>query len=124
MRTFIAIKIKLNPRLLETIVAIKKELEHENLKWVDAHVLHLTLKFLGETSESQVKQISDALTAYTNNAHHFSIKLEGLGYFKSNRNPRVLFFNIPTHDYLNQLVAGIENIVFTFGFEKESRPFV
>lgn len=123
MRTFFAIKVKPQAELLEIIEILKKELKHEPVKWVDEQGLHLTIKFLGERSEEQILEITNRIKTYLFASHTFTLTLEGLGIFKSNRFPRVLFVNINSNAYLNQLVSDIEDELAAIGIEKENRPF-
>ena len=53
----------------------------------------------------------------------FRLCLMGIGFFKSNRIPRVLFANISHDNSLKQLASAIENHLYEVGFEKEGRPF-
>src|SRR5690554_2507899 len=109
MRTFFAIKVKPQAELLEIIKILKKVLKLEPVKWVDEQGLHLTIKFLGERPEDQIQEITNRIKVYLFDAHVFTLVLEGLGIFKSNRFPRVFFVNINSNAYLNQLVSDIED---------------
>lgn len=123
MRTFIAIKINPQGLLPEIFQSLKKELANESIRWVDEHDLHLTVKFIGETTEEQVLQIINNIARYTSKAQPFSLTFEGLGMFMSNKMPRVLFINISTKENLKKLAADIDNELLTYGIEKEMRPF-
>lgn len=123
MRTFIAIKVEPEALLLQTIKELRQELKHESIKWVDQSKLHLTLKFLGETSDAQVRQIKNILEQMATKYPPVSFRPEGLGYFKSRGMPRVLFIDIKEDDSLKQLAAAVDVLLSPLGFEKESRPF-
>ena len=49
-RLFIAIDIPGNKEVLQTFNDFKASLPLNKIKWVDANLFHLTLKFLGDTS--------------------------------------------------------------------------
>ena len=59
------------------------------MKWVNPNNLHITLKFLGETSAKQVEKIKETTGDIVENFKTFQIVLKGLGYFKTkvNRGP-------------------------------------
>jgi RNA 2',3'-cyclic 3'-phosphodiesterase len=123
MRTFIAIKVKPENALLQTITELKNELTGEPLRWVDEENLHLTLKFVGETTEEQAAQISNVLSGFALSQPLVSFILSGLGYFKNRKMPRVLFIGIQGGEALQQMAISIENILIPLGIEKDERPF-
>jgi RNA 2',3'-cyclic 3'-phosphodiesterase len=123
MRTFIGIKIKAEPALAKIVADLKDQLNDEPMNWVEFHNLHLTIKFLGETTGQQVHEIKKLLSEITLNYQFFSIRLEGLGFFKSNGMPRVLFSGIYEEGTMAHLANEAENLLATLGFEKEKRPF-
>jgi len=61
IRTFIAIKITPEKRLTELFTNLKNALKSEEIRWVDTNNLHLTLRFLGETSPEQVLETINVL---------------------------------------------------------------
>ncbi len=123
MRTFIAIKIEPEALLLQKMADLKKELAQEPIKWVDKQNLHLTLKFLGETSEEQVTQIKNMLEELASLQPPVSFIVSGMGYFKSRGMPRVLFADIHNGEALQQLAEGIETLLTPLGYNNETRPF-
>ncbi len=123
MRTFIAIKINPEKQLLKVYYELKKSLGNELISWVSPDNLHLTLRFLGETSVQQVEEISRLLDNICTKYHPFQFKLKEAGFFKSKNQPRVLFFVIEKCLMLNQLAAEIEEKAVTLGFSSEERLF-
>jgi len=123
MRTFIAIKIKPEKQLLEVYSALRKSLENEAISWVNPDNLHLTLRFLGETSFQQVEEIIRLLDNVCNEYHPFQFNLKEAGFFKSKNQPRILFFAVENGLMLNQLADEIEERVVALGFSKEERSF-
>jgi RNA 2',3'-cyclic 3'-phosphodiesterase len=61
IRTFIAIKTEPQTELVKLITLFQKELKDEDIKWVYPENMHITVKFLGDTSIEQVSQITDIL---------------------------------------------------------------
>ncbi len=123
MRTFISIKWNPEPSFFPLLTEISKELANESIKWVDERKIHLTLKFLGETSNSEAEEVKKILTDVAPRSLPVNFQPTGLGYFKSRGMPRVLFLNIH-HDVSLQLMAAeLDEKLYTIGFEKETRPF-
>lgn len=123
LRTFIAVDIEPAPVLIQTMNDLKNKLSSEPVKWVSPNILHLTLKFLGDTKPSQVDEIGEELNQVSKMFSSFSFQLEGLGFFKNRGMPRVLFVNIKEGEVLQHLAAEIENRLAKLGFQPETRPF-
>ena len=91
LRTFIAVKINPDEALLKLRQEILDKLYGESVKWVGTKNMHLTLKFLGNTATHQIEEVNNALQEIAYLYSPFAFKLKGLGFFKSNGMPRVLF---------------------------------
>ncbi len=122
-RLFIAVKIEISKELKNFIVALKKELSNEKIKWVDFKNFHITLKFLGDTPENLIPQIEKALKNLSKNFHKFEMQLQGVGVFKDIANPRVLWIGLESNETLKELYQQIEENLETLGFKKENRNF-
>lgn len=62
-----------------------------DLKWVEPENLHLTVQFLGNVSEEQVPDVTEALNRAAAGIAPFSLKLSGVGVFPSRERPRVFW---------------------------------
>ena len=60
-RTFIAIEIPATVKLKELLELLRVDLRDDEIRWVDPEILHITLSFIGDTSEQQVNYISEQL---------------------------------------------------------------
>ena len=123
MRTFIAIKIIPEKKLLDIFSTLRKSLEGEAISWVDTKNLHLTLRFLGETSDDYVLKIKRLLDNISLNYHRFQFNLKGVGFFKGKNQPRVLFLSVENDLLLKQLIAEIEEMVVSTGISREEKSF-
>ncbi len=123
IRTFIAIKIKPEEELKVFFKKTKKAFSEEIIKWVDENNLHLTLRFLGETSNEQVQKIIHSFGKIAELTENFQLKLKGAGYFKSNGVPRVIFINLEEISSLKLLAEKIESEVQLAGFDADQREF-
>ena len=123
MRTFIAVKVEPETLLLQTLMEMQKAIAGESVKWVEDNNLHLTLKFLGDTSPDQVEKVSEILDSVSRKFKKFSCRLQGFGYFKSKGMPRVLFVKIVDAKILEQLANELNNRLAGIGFEPDPRGF-
>jgi len=83
--------------------------------------LHLTLKFLGETSPASFEMIKDLLDQTT--VEPFTTTLKGVGCFPSIKRPRVLWVGMESCPPLSQLKEKIDHALQSLGIEEEGRPF-
>ncbi len=123
IRTFIAIKIQANKKVLELLQHFKNKFPNDRINWVDTENFHLTLRFLGNTTREQLYELVDRLEEVCSGKKKFNLSLKGTGYFKSKSQPRVLFIKIEAVDELQLLVQEIEKVVVNCGFEAEQKSF-
>ncbi|HRD01144.1 MAG TPA: RNA 2',3'-cyclic phosphodiesterase [Candidatus Saccharicenans sp.] len=124
MRTFIAIDLSLEIKdKLVTLVNHLKPLG-KNIKWVARENYHLTLKFLGEISESEMEDIKKTLDEVAGRHNSFNLKLKGTGSFPPGSNRiRIVWVGITNGERLLSLQKEIEIELEKRGFPKENRPF-
>ena len=123
IRTFIAIKITPEKKFLNLYSELKKSLNGETIKWVEENKFHLTLRFLGNTTQNQVKEIQHTLEKIVSKFQPFQIKLKGVGYFESKKQPRILFAKIDDSRTLQLLATEIKKQIIPFGFKKGTKEF-
>lgn len=123
MRTFVAIKIAPDKKLLNVFSTLRKSLAGEAIGWVSENNLHLTLRFIGETSHNQVTEIIQQLESIGEHFQPFQFELKGIGFFKSRNHPRILFINGENAGSLIQLAANIEEKIVSLGFSPEEKAF-
>lgn len=94
MRLFVAIEI--SKEVAERITEIEKRLFKGgfDLKFVEPENLHLTLKFLGEVSDEDLKYVESVISYVANEFQAFNVSFQGLGYFGSERNVKVLWIGV------------------------------
>ncbi len=124
LRTFIAVDIS---------PAIQKAIQHnvdnlrkaigDSVRWVPAHNIHVTLKFLGDVSSANVEPLTQMLRAEADSCPAFEITVGGLGSFPNSKRARVLFIGIQAPAELESLQRGIESAVVRLGYESDARPF-
>jgi 2'-5' RNA ligase len=90
-------------------------------RWVDPGNFHLTLRFIGEISESVAADIDDALARIR--AHRFSLQLAGTGVFGGADKPRSLWVGVERSPDLVALHDKIERALICVGLVPELRKF-
>lgn len=123
IRTFIAVKIYPEQRLIDQLRDFKRLFKDERINWVPEDNFHLTLRFLGDTTLEQLAVIHSSLEQLSNQLSAFDFQISGTGTFGSKGNPRVLFVNIQFPEDMRILVKKIEEAVVSAGFCEELKPF-
>ena len=130
MRTFVAIELPQSIR--QRLVARQRWLEQQLIensaggvvRWTASDNLHLTLRFLGETSVAQQAALAAAFTIFGHAGRILELSLHQLGCFPTFRHPSIVWIELRgTLEALQQLQAAIENIAQVSGFLPEERPF-
>ena len=122
-RTFIAIKIEPENALSDLFKCLKSSLKNEKIKWVEENSLHLTLRFLGETSQNQSQQVDLVLKKLASENKSFCFDLCGTGFFGSKNQPKVLFVSVLNKEILSQFADNLAKSISGFGFHTGEKPF-
>ena len=130
LRTFIAVEI---PAATRFYVSRRQEhmrayLERQSLawcfRWTDADSLHLTLRFLGETTIAQRTQLARDLPSAARAWQPVDLYVGGIGCFPSFRRPNVVWIGIEGMvAELHTIQAEVERLVQATGFAAETRSF-
>jgi 2'-5' RNA ligase len=123
-RTFFAVDIRPDDRLIPALQDIRNHLSGEYIKWVPADIMHLTLKFLGDTPEDTIRQIINAVDTPFRKIPVMTLHLSAVGLFKNLRNPRVIWIGIKSCPPLAQAVQILGNTLISFGYPADPVEFV
>lgn len=124
-RTFIGIPLKVEKAFLHERSSLIRAMEGERISWVVPGNFHLTLRFLGEQSLEVVGNIRAAMQGNLALPPFRTLRFSDLGYFSSQRAPRVLWVGVEEKAYLEELRERVEELLRGFGFgleEQEYRP--
>ncbi len=113
IRLFLAVDIPDHVRAtLQEIQGRINLMGHFQIRWVRPDQMHLTLLFLGDTSVELLPSLRSALEDVAENVSPFELTVDGLGYFGSRRNPRVLWAGLGgALDSLQALYKGLADCV-------------
>jgi 2'-5' RNA ligase len=122
VRLFVALEIPSAVRenlaaFLDSLRGIAKE-----PRWVRPRNLHVTLKFLGEVEETKVEAIRSALKEMRCE-QAVTLNFRGLGFFPTEKHPRVFWAGIEASANLKMLASDIEGAIERLGIPREQREF-
>jgi 2'-5' RNA ligase len=126
MRTFIAIEIPgpLRQNLDRSMEVLRSELKDGLIRWVRTKSMHLTLKFLGEIEQVQVRTVQQVLDEVAVKFSSFTLEISGFGCFPNFSRPRVFWAGFePASSELLRLEAEVASRMEGIGFERERREF-
>ena len=121
LRTFIAVKIA-PTHALRNVHSQLAELA-EQFRPASLANLHVTLKFLGDTAESQISDISTVVERVAHLQPRFTVQLVGLGVFPHIRRPSVVWVGMTPAEPLCRLAAELDCGLTALGFSAEGREF-
>ena len=123
-RLFIA--IPLSKELRSSLAETAQELAplSPDTSWVGTERIHITMRFLGEVSETAIPKIEGAMDSAVREHPPFPFEVCGLGAFPSPRRPRVLWAGIKTgKEEMTALHRSLSTELEGVGFPQEERPF-
>jgi RNA 2',3'-cyclic 3'-phosphodiesterase len=121
LRTFFAVKIDPTPglrRLHARLSALG-----DRFRPVALDNLHVTLKFLGDISESQVPEICSVSKRVVDGRAAIHVRLSGLGAFPGARRPSVVWVGLAGAETLHEIAADLDRALSPLGFVPEARSF-
>ncbi|MCI0714591.1 MAG: RNA 2',3'-cyclic phosphodiesterase [Chloroflexi bacterium] len=126
LRLFIA--LELNPAVqsaLETPLQTLQSIPGSKaVRWTPLKNIHLTLKFLGDTPDTQVDEIQAAIESAGEDISALDLTIQGVGVFPNPKRPRVVWLGLEDHSkQLKRLQRNIEQRMEPLGFAPEQRSF-
>ncbi|HAF14077.1 MAG TPA: RNA 2',3'-cyclic phosphodiesterase [Blastocatellia bacterium] len=125
-RVFCAVEIpeSVRQRVLQHVASLRAAVPDAHASWSRDPNLHLTLKFLGEISQTSVQKFSNAASRAVVGCAPFTILLGQTGAFPKDSSPRVLWIGVnDAVGKLAKLHARLEDESVNAGFKKEERDF-
>ena len=124
IRTFLCFPVPGEVRSKKNMLYSTLEGSPAQINWVKNDYLHLTLKFIGYTTESYIPKIIDTLKKITINYKPFQLVINSTGCFPKKERPRTLFLGVEGRlNILMDLVQNIENELEKIDIPKDQNDF-
>ena len=125
-RIFTAIDISEEARrqIADYIKTLRSTFPALRVGWEKPEKLHLTMKFLGDIDDAQLKNLCGAVEKVAQQTSRFKLKIYNTGVFPSARNPRILWLGLQDEKgSLQNLNEILETECEKIGFAREKRNF-
>jgi RNA 2',3'-cyclic 3'-phosphodiesterase len=124
LRTFVAVEINgpIRARAGELIAALGNTTA--DVKWVEPHNLHLTLKFLGDVHQREIADVCQAVSDGASEVAPFDLEVRGAGAFPNAARPRTVWLG--AGEGAEQMVVlhdRVEAALAELGYREEHRRF-
>tara|TARA_B100001250_G_C19757672_1_gene770923 strand:+ start:952 stop:1530 length:579 start_codon:yes stop_codon:yes gene_type:complete len=125
IRTFLCIPVSKEIKSKKMMLFSTIDGSKSTIKWVKNSNLHLSIKFVGQTPESSLKEIIHNVASITSKIKPFNLEISGTGCFPIQNRPRTLWMGIIGNiNPLKELVLDIENKLSKIGFSKDKKIFI
>jgi 2'-5' RNA ligase len=127
VRLFIAVEIE-EEEVLSKVIMIRDRVvgcsSEVDLKGVEDENLHITLRFIGEVSDSLVQDIIKAMECVSG-FKKFNIRLKGIGAFPTVSRPRVIWLGVTEGSAQLRIIRDcIEKGLRRLGIQAEREEFI
>jgi len=136
MRAFYAVRLP-SPKATETRLRKRKQLPDSPLRKaletlaempgpvhpVAAENLHLTLKFLGDVSESCLTEARQILESVAEGHKSFQLRIAGTGVFPHIRRPRVIWAGVQPAQPVTSIAKALDTACTRIRIEQENRAY-
>lgn len=102
---------------------LKTILSNQQLRWTQADNLHLTLKFMGNLDHCQLSALTEHLSFELDECGRFTALLEGIQWFPSTREPRVIALLSAANTKLQTLATRCDKASKKIGVPANHSPF-
>lgn len=126
LRIFIALELEAPIKdLLQSLAdQLRTEIPRGSVRWVRSEGIHLTLKFIGDTSPDKLDVVKEAMHHVAEAGVQLCLCLRDLGCFPNFSRPKVIWAGVGGDiDGLQKLQSRVEASLMKIGFATEARPF-
>lgn len=125
LRLFVACEIPEDAKAgITEITRQLREHSGNDVRWIKADGVHVTLKFLGEVPEKKLPQIKLAIQEAVVGHSPFELEFSNIGVFGGREGLRIMWVGIAGDVLrLEALVRAMNAALAVVGFEPERRPF-
>lgn len=123
IRLFLGFQLNDNLIIQSQQDLLKNLLSQSQIKWVESHNFHITLKFLGNTEDYFVNSISRLLAERAKKHTPFYLQYVKTGYFGSKQKPSIIWCGFKQNPDLLNLQYSIDKDLFQLGFPQDKRTY-
>ncbi|MCH7604730.1 RNA 2',3'-cyclic phosphodiesterase [Patescibacteria group bacterium] len=123
-RIFLA--INLPDSIKQQLLFHQKKRSELPIRWTSVGNIHITLVFLGNTSETELQKLSRLIERIGKNRRPFSVELSRIVYGPTKSNPKMIWVTIKKSDELLGLQKDLEtalNSSENIHYTPEKRPY-
>jgi len=120
-RAFVSADVEKSEKILSLLKGLQKT--NADLKLVNPESIHITLKFLGDTPESIVPDITEIIRKSVLGIPPFALKFRGMGAFPNLNRINVVWVGIFNPEQLTRIADLLDDKLAGLGFRKEGRRF-
>lgn len=125
VRAFIA--VDLSPEIERSLEQVSSQMQQRlrgvSIRWVPPKNMHLTLKFLGDVSLSNIELLKEILQSEAEKHTQFEISVGEVGAFPSIHRPRVIWVGVQSPPVLGTIQHDIDVRTARLGYAPEERKF-
>jgi len=122
-RTFIGLPPRVEQEMLQARADLITAFEGERISWVDPVRYHVTLRFIGDTKISSIKELAKALHTGVTIPECTSLETTGLASFGPVKKPGVLWVGFEQTDFFDLLKCEVDRLLEGCGISPEEQPF-
>jgi 2'-5' RNA ligase len=122
VRVFVALDIPEAVRAAISDLVVQLRPLCQNARWVRIESAHVTLKFIGEIAADKLERVK-AVLASIRVKNPIPMEFRNLGFFPSEKRPRVLWAGIEGGAALGELAGSAETVLEPLGITPEKRAF-
>ncbi len=83
---------------------------------------HITLKYIGESTEEDISKMTTAMTNVADRHHPFNINVDAANTFQKG-NHHIVYLALSPSESLDQLYKDLQRSLNTIGFDEDTRPY-
>jgi 2'-5' RNA ligase len=125
IRAFIAINLspEIARKLESILIDLQRKLKGVPVRWVPVDNIHITLKFLGDVSVSNLDMLKKIIAAEAARHTSFEISARDLGAYPSLKRARVIWVDVKAPPDLASFQRALDQETARLGYPGEDRPF-
>jgi 2'-5' RNA ligase len=119
----IEVPMPLQDAVEEALIDVRDRIRSDLVRWIPGRNIHLTLKFLGDTTTSNLEMVRASMEVVAAQFRPLEVAIGGFGAFPNRRNPRVLWVGLAVPDELSTLHRELDLATGRLGYTSEEREF-